>query len=72
MNKIIFRSCIQCGKNFIIISQKKFCSIECRENHKLDNKDYYKRRKSKYNKRCYAVERDRRQYEEYKKTHPDN
>ena len=70
-DKIYFRPCLQCGKNFIIISQKKFCSTKCRDKHAVDNKDYYKKRKSKYNKTCRIVERDRKKYKVYKKIHPD-
>ena len=66
--EIKFKPCAQCGKNFIIVTQKKFCSKECKDEYYniLSNTREYKAEQRRQGRRYRTRLKDRQNYEEYK------
>jgi len=71
---INFRPCLQCEQNFICSRNKKFCSKDCSEKYYSiqSNTDKYKQHRKVIRQRSETRIRDRKQYEAFKKLHPDN
>jgi len=66
------KNCIVCNKLMLSRGRKKWCSIECQNKYKEEHKEEYLERARESDRKTKLRKIARRNYEEYKRLHPDN